>query len=176
MVLPAKNSLQPSASATVTNYLSTDRSLETLYTVRGSVKVPVLKGGTFSIDVGEQVKTKFPEGEVPQTTRNLALEGKYNQQLTDHTSIYFRGRKAGDIITGRTAFTVSYPITDYLNGYSAIHGTLRKNISTHDTAFTAGAWTGIGGKIGKNADWFTEVQYNFGKDWMWNSGIKIKLF
>lgn len=176
MGLPAIKSLQSSAFATVTNYLSSDRSLETLYTVRGAVKIPVLKGGTLSVDIGEQVKTEFPENEIPQTTRNFALETKYNQRLTDNTSIYLRGRKIGDNIQGRSAISVSYPITEHMNGYTALHGTAKKNIETQEISFTAGAWTGIEGKIGKNADWFTEIQYNFGKDWMWNSGIKIKIF
>ena len=176
MGLPAVKPLQTSVSATVTNYLSSDRNLETLYTLRGAVKIPVLEGGTLSVDVGEQVKTNFPENEDSYTTRNLAFEAKYNQQITDNTSIYFRGRDIGDNITGRIALTEKYKITDNLNGYTAIHGTVRKNTATQDVSFTSGMWTGIEGKLGKNADWFTELQYNFGKDLMWNSGIKIRLF
>lgn len=176
MGLPATKPLQTEISGAITNYLSTDRSCETLYTLRGAVKVPLLKGGTLSFDVGEQVKTQFPEGEECKTTRQLALEAKYNQQITDNISVYLRGRGIGDTYTGRAAVNFKYPITENLNGYTAIHGSLKKDLVTEEVSFTSGAWTGIEGQINNKINWFTEVQYNFGKDWMWNSGIKIKLF
>ena len=162
------------------NYLSSDGNLESLNTVRFSV--PVVKGGTLSVDSGFDTNFKKNEDNKHDYDIIPAFEMKYKQKVGNNFRGYVRYRNKGlDDNQLRVAAGVSYPLGSNLSLYGDAHYTTK----FEEGKDRFGGWVGADCQIGKNVSCWAEVQKNFNPDsmtingwekgqWAVNAGLTYK--